>query len=293
MKTLNELRQTVLQRMALEQEREELLAQEKALRQEVRLLTRQAEEAREAEEGLRGITGLLLQLTGKKEERLAQAQRAAASARAAQQNGEFRLHTAQDRIAAVDEELEDTWPEEQAWLNQMEPYCDADSLAPVKRHALNLQQALRLRRKIPEQAALLQPLVEKALVYDAYGDVRTDLSGGRYNNRARALREQNRLCQEALDAYVSVVRACASLLPEVLQVEWDGPWTAPEYLLEPSTEFRNADMTGRLENVQSWPVRLERALQRNDEALNREATKAMNALRQLLLAAQEKVSHEN
>lgn len=287
MKTLLQLRRTVMHRMELEQEQAELAERMKALRLELRTLVRQEEEAREAAEKLEGISGLLLRLTGKKEARQQEAQRSVAAALSARQNGEFRLHTAEQRIKEIEEELAATERDELDWIALLEPRCE--DLEAVKNAAMDLRQARFLRHQLPELANRLAPLVEKALVYDTYGDVQTHLSGGRYDNRAKSLKEQNRLCQPVLTTYSETVRACMDLLPEDLRPEWDGPWTASEYLTELPTDFRTMEMTARLENVKSWPVRLERSLRNIDEELDRRTRQANDALRQRLLVFTEEL----
>ena len=285
MSTLQELYTLVADRRQQDEELFSLLTQVKPLEQEVKKLQIDANNRQADADELSGpgLRTLFLRMTGKKEEAEAQAYRNLRTAKEQLNTASYRLETTKSRIEALQTELDATADAESALREALNT---RSVVLPEQTDTLlsNLAQADVLAEQLPQTMNELKSLLQKVENYYIHGDIQTDLSGNRYNNRFRTMQQISRQCQPVLDRLLSQLNSTAALYDTDFRAAAPGDWTTdPQYLS--AQRFDAKDLFERTDSVFCWLQRLERCL--NTQKQDRAATELQwkQELRDILLAA--------
>jgi len=279
------LQSVITTRIELEEEAAALAAKLPSDRRELERLTRVAQTYHDELESIQGsgLKGLFLRITGRQEERVEQAQRQAAKAKAEAGSVQFRVDTAENRIAAIEKSLMETQSKEAEFHQLIRQHFPNDpALISAQNESTQFSEAFAKREKIQEEMSVLLQLVDQAIRTHTYGDMQTSATGTRYNRRAHTLKEHCLLVEEQLATFCMAISAYNELVPEDLRDELEGPWTGNDaYLTEPLSD---PELLSRLIGLQDWTQRIKRGWKKSNSILKSNQRQANNRLRYLLLS---------
>lgn len=249
------LRELVQRRYQWTQELEELHAQVRPMEREILRLEFAARRQQEDVSALEGfsITGLFMG-GAKKEERLEQARRKAAQARAAESAARFRLESLRGSIASREGELRASQGSEGSLAQLLSP--DAPGFAQVKQLMEHTGRLPMLLSEIGKKQEALRSILQQAGEIHTHGDMRPTATGGRFNDAYAAQRRHSRLCQGLLEELEGLLAEYNALAPEPVSAA--GLWRGdPDYWTGAQIEEAIFD---RLVGVENWLRELEQAL---------------------------------
>lgn len=253
MTDMNELKRIVQTRIELEAERAELFEQIPSVEKKIKKLTYLVEEAQSNYGDLENskLRLFFLGVTGKKEERLQEAQNEVRRTRSELTAAEFELHSMNDRIEAIALELNVTESVFDEYLNRLE---GAES-EEMKERMIALKELPNLRHLISEKMIELKKLFLKAEEIWQYGDIQTDLSGRRYNKKDSTLRNHSKLIQRVVAELIELLEKYNTFAPEETKIIFHEDW------MDNKDYWANQqivdDSHARIKKVDDWFYRLE------------------------------------
>ena len=284
MTELQELRALLIRRTALEEEYAELVSQLRPLERDVQKLKVETNNKQlDADQLTRpGLRNLVLGWTGKKEAALTNAIREARTAREHLNTAEYRLETLRSRTAAIRQELDATADTEEQFLRQWEQQA-GHSHTEARALLQQLKQSTVLLTRLPEEVDTLKSLLSVVERYYVTGDIQTDLTGHRYDNKFRTMKAHCPPCQDALTALLATLSTYTDFFDIHLQAVASGPWTnQTDYLTAQS--FDAKELFERVDQVSCWLSQLEFALKTQKSQAAAMLLSHRKALRDCLLA---------
>ena len=283
MPDLRELRALLAHREALELELAELEPQLRPLeRENLRLQIEVNNKQLDADSLSKpGLRTLFLGWTGKKEAARTTALRELRNAREQLHSTTFRLETLRSRVEAIRQELRTT------------SEAEADCLRLWKEQTgREHEEADQLMRRVMEDTALserffreLKTLKDRLSVLDSYyatGDIQTDLTGRRYDNKFHTMKKHASPCQDALTSFLKSFDAYTSRYKPDLQFPVpDSRIMQADYLTAPSFDAR--ELYEQAERVSAWISQLEHRLKVQKAAVEAEQLACLRALRACLM----------
>ena len=203
-----------------------------------------------------GVKGLLLQILGKREEALEEAQVSCRKIYSELQAAELQSASMQDQMQELRNEWKAKEALEEAYYSALEQHLQENSQAipstflENRRKAQQLSQAAELLERMRAERNALEPLLTK--VENAYwhGDIRTDLSGNRYNSRLGALKTALEPFLAAFPCLLRLIAEYNALVPPNLAVDLSDSWVVKQdYWDHPQMP---EDLYQRFEPVQIW-----------------------------------------
>ena len=262
MADMRELQAIIRCRETLDEELTASIPQLRPLEHEIQTLKVEAHNKQlDAEQLSRpGLRSAVLRWTGRHEAAVTRAVREARAARDALQTALFRQETLQNRVHAIQNELAATADTEAACLRLLEAqHPNAPAIREAAGLLRQLQQAAQLRSTLPEQLSKTKARLSRVLRTYETGDIQTDLTGHRFDNKFRTMKELCIPAQEDLSLLLPLLTQYTDLYDQNLQTAAPGPWTAePKYLTAPS--FDAKDLQERVDDVFCWVQQLERCL---------------------------------
>jgi len=284
MSDLQNLRTLLIRRMALEEEYAELVPQLSPLQRDIQRLKVEANNKQLDADQLTkpGLRNLVLGWTGKKEAALTNAIREARTAREHLNTAEYRLETLRSRTAAIRQELDATADAEKQFLRQWEQQTGR-SHTEAQALLQQLEQSTALLTRLPEEVNTLKSLLSVVERYYVTGDIQTDLTGHRYDNKFRTMKAHCPPCQDALTALLATLSTYTDFFDIHLQAVVSGPWTdQTDYLTTQS--FDAKELYERVDHVSRWLSQLEFALKNQKSQADTMLLSHRKALHDCLLA---------
>ena len=284
MSDLQNLLTLLIRRMALEEEYAELVPQLRPLERDIQKLKVEANNKQlDADQLTRpGLRNRVLGWTGKKEAALTNAIREARTAREHLNAAEYRLETLRSRTTTIRQELDATADTEEQFLRQWEQQA-GHSHTEARALLQQLKQSTELLTRLPEEVDTLKSLLSVVERYYVTGDIQTDLTGHRYDNKFRTMKAHCPPCQDALTALLATLSTYTDFFDIHLQAVASGPWTnQTDYLTAQS--FDAKELFERVDQVSCWLSQLEFALKTQNSQAAAMLLSHRKALRDCLLA---------
>lgn len=295
-KELDRLRQIVHRRMEIESEILSLHTQIKTGKLEVGKLTHTFHLREEEADSLTGfsIQGLFLGLTGKKEERLAEAQKKLRSAKLAVDQAQVDLDSLQQRLLTLEQELQDTAPEEDTYEQEITRLVSDQLPASLTSAQSQMKQITQIHTALTpakEKTTELKELLKHAEYIFQVGDIQVDYTGRRYNNRFHTMQEHSYPSQKCLTELLTLLQQYNQHITEISSIpaiELTDAWaTDPNYLTQP--RFDAIELHEYYDRVYCWVQRLELDLKKIEGTLAESEKNCRQTLRQELLMLHEKM----
>ena len=248
-----ELKKIIRERIELEQNRTELLEQLPALEKEAKKSADLLEEAEESKQRLENskLNMLVLGVFGKKEERLQQEENNLRKAKGEANVAQFELESAKNRIQSIAVELSGTEDLLEEFLSSLE----GEEGNAIKWRIIALKELSNMKYAIAEDITEMKAVLKRAEEIWVYGDIKTDLSGRRYNSKDSTLRAHTALIKKAVSELVEHITRYNAYAPEEIKIisheAWmdDKDYWAGQQLAEDSHD--------RIKKVDDWFFRFE------------------------------------
>lgn len=248
-----ELKQIVVERIQLEQNRMELLEQLPSLEKNAKKFANLLEMAEESKQKLENskLNQLVLGVFGKKEERLQQEENNVRKARGEANAAQFELDSAKERIHSIAVELSGTEDLLEEFLSSLEGEEGND----IRWRIIALKELSSMQYAIGEDIVEMKALLKKAEEIWVYGDIKADLSGRRYNSKDSTLRAHTALIKRTVSDLLEHIARYNAYAPEEIKItiheEWmdNKDYWAGQQIAE--------DSHARIQKVDDWFFRFE------------------------------------
>ena len=248
-----ELKQIVVERIQLEQNRMELLEQLPSLEKNAKKFANLLEMAEESKQKLEKskLNQLVLGVFGKKEERLQQEENNVRKARGEANAAQFELDSAKERIHSIAVELSGTEDLLEEFLSSLEGEEGND----IRWRIIALKELSSMQYAIGEDIVEMKALLKKAEDIWVYGDIKADLSGRRYNSKDSTLRAHTALIKRTVSDLLEHIARYNAYAPEEIKItiheEWmdNKDYWAGQQIAE--------DSHARIKKVDDWFFRFE------------------------------------
>ena len=248
-----ELKQIVVERIQLEQNRMELLEQLPSLEKNAKKFANLLEIAEESKQKLGNskLNQLVLGVFGKKEERLQQEENNVRKARGEANAAQFELDSAKERIHSIAVELSGTEDLLEEFLSSLEGEEGND----IRWRIIALKELSSMQYAISEDIVEMKALLKKAEEIWVYGDIKADMSGRRYNSKDSTLRAHTALIKRTVSDLLEHIARYNAYAPEEIKItiheEWmdNKDYWAGQQIAE--------DSHARIQKVDDWFFRFE------------------------------------
>lgn len=248
-----ELKQIVVERIQLEQNRMELLEQLPSLEKNAKKFANLLEIAEESKQKLENskLNQLVLGVFGKKEERLQQEENNVRKARGEANAAQFALDSVKERIHSIAVELSGTEDLLEEFLSSLEGEEGND----IRWRIIALKELSSMQYAIGEDIVEMKALLKKAEEIWVYGDIKADLSGRRYNSKDSTLRAHTALIKRTVSDLLEHIARYNAYAPEEIKItiheEWmdNKDYWAGQQIAE--------DSHARIQKVDDWFFRFE------------------------------------
>lgn len=248
-----ELKQIVVERIQLEQNRMELLEQLPSLEKNAKKFANLLEMAEESKQKLEKskLNQLVLGVFGKKEERLQQEENNVRKARGEANAAQFELDSAKERIHSIAVELSGTEDLLEEFLSSLEGEEGND----IRWRIIALKELSSMQYAIGEDIVEMKALLKKAEDIWVYGDIKADLSGRRYNSKDSTLRAHTALIKRTVSDLLEHIARYNAYAPEEIKITIHEEWMDnKDYWVGQQIA---EDSHARIKKVDDWFFRFE------------------------------------
>ncbi|MBR4027753.1 MAG: hypothetical protein IKJ01_09450 [Lachnospiraceae bacterium] len=245
----SKLKNLFLNRMEVEQKREELRLQVNKIEEKIQKLTNDLQKAKLHYDSLENssIKKLLLGITGKREEQLQKAQNEIRIIQGQITSIEFECNSMKNEVETLTIQLNETADCVDEYIYT---FGDTEEEEVIKQAILAINKIPNLRYEIEQQIPKIKRLLEKSEQIYVYGDLQTDAFGRSYNRKDTTLRELARTVQKETDILLQLLAEYNSVTSENIRIGLHEDW------MDDSTYWENCqlaqDCYERIHTVNWW-----------------------------------------
>lgn len=244
----NAVKQTVIERLELENSMTELVELLPSLERSAQRYAGLLETVEENKQKLENskIKLFALGILGKKEECLEQAEMDVHKARGEANEAQFELESVQERIRSISAKLSDTKELLEDYFDLLEKEGDTT----IKERILTLNELTNLKSVIEEDIKRMKKLLSRAEEIWIYGDIQADISGKFYNKKDATLREHTYLIKSAVTDFVEHLTRYNAYAPEVIRIAFHEDWMDEKSYWD--QQQLASDSHDRIKKVDNW-----------------------------------------